>query len=192
MIIPYSDAQRNTVQLSFTQDSNNSTNTANNSIYYVSITSSFPGQPQELSVPKNGSGFFMYPLWTFTLFSDAGKGNITTYQIYVNGLELTSGSFNFMTSYSTNMSFNMVNVSIIIQSSAGVQVWNYHDIPILHSTLSSYYKATFIEKPVYTVTQYLEFGAKIALTAVFVLIASYFVVYKSYVKKKEETVERLL
>jgi hypothetical protein len=145
-----------------------------------------------LTIPVNGSGYYMYPDWTFRFFSNTGPGNITTYTIYVNGLMLKSGSYSFTTSYSMNMSFNLVNVSIVLTSNKGVSIWNYHMVPILHTTLANYYKATFEEKPIYTVTQYLEFGAKILGASIIVLIASYYVVYRTYVKKKESEPEQIL
>ncbi len=165
--------------------------TTNVTIYYVSITSQFPGQPQMLTIPVNGSGFFMYPYWTFRFFSDAGPGNITNYTIYVNGLLMKSGSFSFTTAYSVNMSYNMVNISIILQSNKGTSIWNYHMIPILHTTLSNYYKAIYVEKPIYTVTQYLQWGAEILVAVLLILLASYYTIYKTYVQKRAMEVFRL-
>lgn len=171
---------------------NTTISTTNETIYYVEITSQFPGQPQMLSIPENGSGFFMYPYWTFRFFSDAGPGNLTTYTIYVNGLEMKSGTFSFTTSYSANMSFDMVNVSVVLSSAKGVSIWNYHMIPIIHTTLANYYKATFTEKPVYTVTQYIEWGLKIVVSAFLVLLATYYTLIRTYIKKKETTPFQLL
>ncbi|MGC8585753.1 MAG: hypothetical protein ACP5L4_06560 [Thermoplasmata archaeon] len=171
---------------------NTSISNSNETIYYVEITSQFPGQPQMLTIPENGSGFFMYPYWTFRFFSDAGPGNLTTYTIYVNGLLLHSGSFSFTTSYSVNMSFNMVNVSIVLQSSKGVQIWNYHMIPILHTTMANYYKAQYTEKPIYTLSQYLEWGAKIFTATILILIGTYYTLIKTYIKRKSENVFNLM
>ncbi|MVT35170.1 MAG: hypothetical protein GPW18_00065 [Euryarchaeota archaeon] len=172
---------------------NNTISTTNETIYYVEIYSQFPGQPQMLTIPLNGSGFYMYPYWTFRFFSDAGPGNLTTYTIYINGLEMHSDTFSFTTSYSINMtSFSIVNVSIVLTSNKGASVWNYHMIPILHTTLANYYKSTFIEKPVYTVTQYMEWGAKLIVASILILLASYYVIYKTYVKKKELEPEQII
>lgn len=166
--------------------------TTNQTLYYVEIDSMFPGQPQMLTIPVNGSGFFMYPYWTFRFFSDAGIGNITTYSIYMNGLLLKSGTFSFTTSYSVNVSFNMVNVSVVLQSNKGITIWNYHMIPILHSTLANYYKGFYVEKPAYTVTQYLEFGGEIVATAILLTLGAYYVMVQLVIKKRNEEPERLL
>ncbi|MGC8584892.1 MAG: hypothetical protein ACP5L4_02055 [Thermoplasmata archaeon] len=187
--------KENTI-MPFLSNTTNMQNTSlqndNNTIYYVSITSQFPGQPQMLTIPENGSGFFMYPYWTFRFFSDVGQNNQTKYTIYVNGMLLHSGTFYFTTAYSVNMSFNMVNISIVLQSNKSVQIWNYHMIPILHSTLANYYKSTFVEKPIYTITQYLQWGGEIFVATLLVLLASYYVIYKTYVAKKEEEPQQIV
>ena len=166
--------------------------TSNVTIYYVEIDSQFPGQPQMLTIPVNGSGFYMYPYWTFRFFSDAGAGNLTSFVIYVNGLEMKSGAFSFTASYSANMSFSIVNVSIVLSSNKGTSIWNYHMIPILHTTLANYYKSTFVEKPVYTVTQYLEWGAKIMVASLLILLATYYTLLKTYIRNKESKPFNLL
>ncbi len=171
---------------------NTSSNESNQTLYYVVITSQFPGQPQMLSIPQNGSGFFMYPIWTFRFFSDAGQGNITKYTIYVNGLQLHSGTFYFTTSYSVNMSFNMVNISIVLESNKGIQIWNYHMIPILHTTMANYYKSQFVEKPIYTLTQYLEWGAKILVASILILLGTYYTLIKTYIRSKSENIFNLM
>jgi hypothetical protein len=171
---------------------NTSLENDNNTIYYVSITSQFLGQPQMLTIPENGSGFFMYPYWTFRFFSDAGQNNQTKYTIYVNGMLLHSGTFYFTTAYSVNMSFNMVNISIVLESNKGIQIWNYHMIPILHSTLANYYKSQNVEKPIYTLTQYLEWGVKIIVASVLILMGTYYTLIKTYIKRKSETIFNLM
>lgn len=196
----YTNGQNGKISM-FLNQSSNSTKTISNvtmisttnvTIYYVEIDSQYPGQPQMLTVPVNRSGFYMYPYWTFRFFSDAGSGNLTSFSIYVNGLLMKSGTFSFTTSYSANMSFSMVNVSIVLSSAKGVSIWNYHMIPILHTTLANYYKSTFVEKPVYTVTQYIELGAKILASSLLILLATYYTLIKTYIKKKEITPFQLL
>lgn len=189
----YTNGQNGKISM-FLNESSNVTmiSTTNVTIYYVEIDSQYPGQPQMLTIPVNGSGFYMYPYWTFRFFSDAGPGNLTSFSIYVNGLLMKSGSFSFTTSYSANMSFSMVNVSIVLSSAKGVSIWNYHMIPILHTSLANYYKSTLVEKPVYTVTQYIELGAKILAASLLILLATYYTLIKTYIKKKEVTPFQLL
>jgi len=111
-------------------------NQTNTEDFYVVIQSSFPGQSQELSLPLNSTGYIMYPDWTFLFFSDQGN---TTYQIYLNGGKVGSGSFIFRTQFSMNVTTDFANVSIILQGSENSTVYNFYDIPILHTTLGKYY-----------------------------------------------------
>ena len=111
-------------------------NQTNTEDFYVVIQSSFPGQSQELSLPLNSTGYIMYPDWTFLFFSDQGN---TTYQIYLNGGKVGSGSFIFRTQFSMNVTTDFANVSIILQGSENSTVYNFYAVSYTHLTLPTIY-----------------------------------------------------
>ncbi len=157
----------------------NATNTQN---FYVVIQSSFPGQSQELSLPLNSTGYIMYPDWTFLFFSDQGN---TTYQIYLNGGKVGSGSFVFRTQFSMNVTTDFANVSIILQGSENSTVYNFYNIPILHTTLGKYYTVSNVELPIYTLTQYLYFGVRTLVASLFSALGAFFIIHRTVVLRKK-------
>ncbi len=162
--------------------------TENTKDFYVVIQSSFPGQSQELSLPLNGTGYIMYPEWTFLFFSDQGN---TTYQIYLNGGKVGSGSFIFRAEYSMNVTTDFANVSIILQGSENSTVYNFYDIPILHTTLGKYYTVSNTELPVYTITEYIYFGVRTLVASLFSALGAFFVINRTVVaRKKMEVYEK--
>ena len=158
---------------------NNATNTQN---FYVIIESTFPGQSQELSLPFNSTGYLMYPDWTFYFFSDQGN---TTYQIYLNGGKVGSGSFIFRTQFSMNVTTYFANVSIILQGSENSTVYNFYDVPILHTTLGKYFTSSNIEVPIYTLSQYLYFGVRTMIASLFSALGAFFIIHRTVVLKKK-------
>lgn len=160
----------------------------NGTYFYTIISSTFPGQPQSLTLPMNSSGYIMYPDWEFQFFSQAGN---TSYQVYLNGGEVSSGFFMFHTAFSVNVTAASENVSIILTSANATEVFNWHNIPILHTTIGKYYSGQKIELPVFTVSQWIELGVREAIAIVLLVIASYFIVYKTYVLKHETEVEEI-
>jgi len=157
-------------------------NQTNTQDFYVVIQSSYPGQSQELSLPLNSTGYIMYPDWTFLFFSDQGN---TTYQIYLNGGKVGSGSFIFRTQFSMNVTTDFANVSIILQGSENSTVYNFYDIPILHTTLGKYYSVSNVELPVYTLTQYLYFGVRTLVASLFSALGAFFIIHRTVVLKKK-------
>lgn len=157
-------------------------NTTNSQNFYVIITSSYPGQAQELTLPLNSSGYMMYPVWNFYFFSDEGN---TSYRVYLNGGMVFQGSFVFKTERTMNVSTNFANVSIILTGQTNATVFNFYNIPILHTTLGKYFSGQTEEPPVYTVTQYLYFGAKVMVSSLFAALGAFFVINKTVVLKKK-------
>ncbi len=167
---------------------NKSTNTVVNESFYAVITSTYPGQAQELSLPFNSTGYMMYPDWQFQFFTSAGN---TSYTIYLNGGQIAQGYFTFHTTIMYNVSANFANVSIVLASVSGIaQVFNWYNIPILHSSLGSYYKGQTVELPAYTLTQYLELGLKAVLATALAFIGGYSIITRTYVRKKKMEIVR--
>lgn len=162
--------------------------TANSSSFAVIVSSTFPGQLQQLSLPENQStGYLMYPVWSFRFFSHYAHAS---YEVFINGVQVGNSSFVFSAAMSTNVSTNTANVSVVLQSGSSVKAFNWVEVPILHTTLLKYYSSQLTEKPVYTVTQYLYFGLREIGSSILVLTAAYLIVYRTYVTKRErETVE---
>ncbi len=155
--------------------------TTNSQNFYVVVTSHYPGQAQELTLPLNSSGYMMYPDWNFLFFSDEGN---TSYQIYLNGGKVSSGSFIFKSEYSMNVTTNFANVSIILVGQTNTTVFNFYNIPILHTTLGNYFSRQTVELPIYTLTQGIEIGVKAVISSALVGLASYSIVSRTYVAKK--------
>ncbi len=155
--------------------------TTNSQNFYVVITSHYPGQAQELTLPLNSSGYMMYPEWNFLFFSDEGN---TSYQIYLNGGRIAQGSFIFKTEYSMNVTTNFANVSIILVGQTNTTVFNFYNIPILHTTLGNYFSKQTVELPIYTLTQGIEIGVKAVIASTLTGLASYSIVSRTYVAKK--------
>ncbi len=169
-------------------NTNNTSTASNTSDFYIVIASTYPGQAQELSLPFNSTGYMMYPNWNFQFFTDAGN---TSYTIYFNGGQIAQGYFTFHTAFTYNTTANMANVSIVLASVSGaVEVFNWHNIPILHSSLGSYYKGQTVELPAYTLTQYLELGLKAVFATALAFIGGYSIITRTYVRKKKMEIVR--
>ena len=166
----------------------NATANATASEFAVIVSSTFPGQLQQLSLPENlTTGYLMYPVWSFRFFSHYPNAS---YKVFINGVQVGSSSFVFSAAMSQNISAETANVSVILQSGSHVQAFNWVEVPILHTTLLKYYSSQLNERPVYTVTQYLDFGLREIGASILVLLAAYLIVYRTYVTRKErETVE---
>ena len=85
----------------------------------VSVSSSYPGQDQFLTVASGISGGLMYPHWVATLQSSENE----SYSILVNGQQIASGTVVGTKTVDFNVTGNVTSVSIGL----GTHVYKYPD-----------------------------------------------------------------
>ncbi|MEM3265508.1 MAG: hypothetical protein QXH07_06095, partial [Thermoplasmata archaeon] len=184
-IMPSSSHAQNIEVAPYLAGANNTsgtTTTVNTQNFYVLITSSYPGQSQEMTLPLNSTGYMMYPNWSFYIFSDVGN---TSYQIFLNGAKVASGTFIFKVVVPMNVSSNFANVAIILSSPINATVYNFYNVPILHTSLKQYYTPAPVELPVYTISQFTEGLLRALLVTVVAVIGSTFFINGTYIRGKK-------
>ena len=155
---------------------------SNKSIESVTVSSSYPGQDQFLTVSSGTSGALMYPHWIVSLKSTQNE----SYSIYVNGQEILSG----YVFGSKTVDFNVSGSSASVIIGLGSKVYKYPKELIATIPIQKYYGP----KPpslAYTVAQY-EMGIAKAFVASFFGIIISILTARKYVIEHRKREVRVL
>ena len=145
----------------------------------VSVSSSYPGQDQFLSVSSGVSGALMYPHWIATLQSSENE----TYSILVNGQQIASGTVVGTKAVDFNVTGNTTSVSIGL----GTHVYRYPNEIISTIPIQKYYgpKPPTLQ---YTFAEY-EYGIiKAFIASLFAVVIASFSVRKWVVEHEKREV----
>ena len=148
----------------------------------VSVSSSYPGQDQFLSVSSGVSGALMYPHWIATLQSSENE----TYSVLVNGQQIASGTVVGTKSVDFNVSGNTTSVSIGL----GSHVYKYPNEIISSIPIQKYYgpKPPTLQ---YTVAEY-EYGIiKAFIASLFAILIALFTAKKYLIEREKREVLRI-
>ena len=148
----------------------------------VSVSSSYPGQDQFLSVSSGVSGALMYPHWIATLQSSENE----TYSILVNGQQIASGTVVGTKTVDFNVTGNVTSVSIGL----GTHVYKYPDETIATVPIQKYYgpKPPTLQ---YTFAEY-EYGIiKAFVASLFAILIALFTAKKYLIEKERREVLRI-
>ena len=145
----------------------------------VSVSSSYPGQDQFLTLSPGISGGLMYPHWVATLQSSENE----SYSILVNGQQIDSGTVVGTKTVDFNVTGNATSVSIGL----GTHVYKYPDEIISTVPIQKYYgpKPPTLQ---YTFAEY-EFGIiKAFIASLFAVVIASFSVRKWVVEHEKREV----
>ena len=145
----------------------------------VSVSSSYPGQDQFLTVASGISGGLMYPHWVATLQSSENE----SYSILVNGQQIASGTVVGTKTVDFNVTGNVTSVSIGL----GTHVYKYPDEIISTIPIQKYYgpKPPTLQ---YTFAEY-EYGIiKAFIASLFAVVIASFSVRKWIVEHEKREV----
>lgn len=145
----------------------------------VSVSSSYPGQDQFLTLSPGISGGLMYPHWVATLQSSENE----SYSILVNGQQIASGTVVGTKTVDFNVTGNVTSVSIGL----GTHVYKYPDETIATVPIQKYYgpKPPTLQ---YTFAEY-EYGIiKAFVASLFAVVIASFSVRKWVVEHEKREV----
>ena len=145
----------------------------------VSVSSSYPGQDQFLTLAPGISGGLMYPHWVATLQSSENE----SYSILVNDQQIDSGTVVGTKTVDFNVTGNVTSVSIGL----GTHVYKYPDETIATVPIQKYYgpKPPTLQ---YTFAEY-EFGIiKAFVASLFAVVIASFSVRKWVVEHEKREV----
>ena len=148
----------------------------------VTVSSTYPGQDQFLSVSSGISGALMYPHWIATLQSSQNE----TYSILVNGQQIASGTVVGTKAVDFNVTGNTTSVSIGL----GSHVYKYPNEIISTIPIQKYYgpKPPTLQ---YTFAEY-EYGImKAFIASLFAVLIGLFTGKKYLVEKERREVIRI-
>ncbi len=148
----------------------------------VSVSSSYPGQDQFLTLSPGISGGLMYPHWVATLQSSENE----TYSILVNGQQIASGTVVGTKTVDFNVTGNVTSVSIGL----GTHVYKYPDETIATVPIQKYYgpKPPTLQ---YTFAEY-EYGIiKAFVASLFAILIALFTAKKYLIEKERREVLRI-
>ena len=148
----------------------------------VSVSSSYPGQDQFLTLSPGISNGLMYPHWVATLQSSENE----SYSILVNGQQIASGTVVGTKIVDFNVTGNVTSVSIGL----GTHVYKYPDEIISTVPIQKYYgpKPPTLQ---YTFAEY-EFGIiKAFIASLFAVVIALFTGKKYLVEKERREVIRI-
>ena len=148
----------------------------------VSVSSSYPGQDQFLTLSPGISGGLMYPHWVATLQSSENE----SYSILVNGQQIASGTVVGTKTVDFNVTGNVTSVSIGL----GTHVYKYPDDTIATVPIQKYYgpKPPTLQ---YTFAEY-EYGIiKAFVASLFAVVIALFTGKKYLVEKERREVIRI-
>jgi len=152
------------------------------SIESVSVSSSYPGQDQFLTVQPGVSGALMYPDWQVTMQSTQN----VSYSVYLNGQELQSGYV-----YGTSVvEFNISASSATVTIGLGDKVFKYPNELVATIPIQKYYGP---QPPAlqYTLSQY-EYGiARAFVASAFAIIIALFTSRKYLLEREKREVVRI-
>ena len=145
----------------------------------VSVSSSYPGQDQFLTLSPGISGGLMYPHWVATLQSSENE----SYSILVNGQQIAPGTVVGTKTVDFNVTGNVTSVSIGL----GTHVYKYPDETIATVPIQKYYgpKPPTLQ---YTFAEY-EYGIiKAFVASLFAVVIASFSVRKWVVEHEKREV----
>ena len=155
---------------------------SNRVIQSVTVSSSYSGQDQFLTVQPGVSGALMYPHWIVTMQSTTNE----SYSVYLNGQELMSG----YVYGSKTVDFNVSGSSATVTIGLGNQVYKYPNELVATIPIQKYYGP----KPPplqYTLSEY-EFGiARAFVASAFAIIIALFTARKYLLEKERREVIRI-
>lgn len=155
---------------------------SNKAIESVSVSSSYTGQDQFLTVASGTSGALMYPHWIVSLKSTQNE----SYSIYVNGQSLLSG----YVFGSKTVDFNVSGSSATVTIGLGNKIFKYSNEIIATVPIQKYYGP----KPPplqYTLSEY-EYGiARAFVASAFAIIIALFTARKYLLEKERREVIRI-
>ena len=148
---------------------------SNQAIESVSVSSSYPGQDQFLTVAPGTSGALMYPDWSVTMQSTQN----VSYSIYLNGQELMSGHVYG----SRTVDFNISGSSATVTIGLGNGIFKFPNELVATIPIQKYYGP---QPPSlqYTLSQY-EYGIARAFVASFFAIMIALFTARKYLLEKE-------
>ena len=155
---------------------------SNRVIESVSVSSSYSGQDQFLTVAPGTSGALMYPHWIVTMQSSQN----VSYSLYVNGQELLSG----YVYGSKTVDFNVSGSSASVTIGLGSQVYKFPREIIATVPIQKYYgpKPPALQ---YTLAEY-EYGiARAFVASAFAIIIALFTARKYLLEKERREVIRI-
>jgi len=155
---------------------------SNRVIQSVTVSSSYPGQDQYLTVAPGVSGALMYPDWQVTMQSTQN----VSYSIYLNGQELQSG----YVYGSKTVDFNVSGTSATVTIGLGKQVYKFPNELIATIPIQKYYGP---QPPAlqYTLSQY-EYGiARAFVASAFAIIIALFTSRKYLLEREKREVVRI-
>ena len=148
----------------------------------VSVSSSYPGQDQFLTIAPGISGGLMYPHWVATLQSSENE----SYSVLVNGQQIASGIVVGTKTVDFNVTGNVTSVSIGL----GTHVYKYPDETIASVPIQKYYgpKPPTLQ---YTFAEY-EYGIiKAFVASLFAILIALFTAKKYLIEKERREVLRI-
>ena len=155
---------------------------SNRVIQSVSVSSSYSGQDQFLTVSPGTSGALMYPDWHVSMQSTSNE----TFSIFVNNQEVDSGYVFGSKTVNFNISGSKASVTIGL----GNQVYKYPNELIATIPIQKYYgpKPPALE---YTLSEY-EYGiARAFVASAFAIIIALFTARKYLLEKERREVIRI-
>ena len=155
---------------------------SNRVIQSVTVSSSYSGQDQFLTVAPGTSGALMYPHWIVNMQSTQN----VSYSIYLNGQNLMSG----YVYGSKTVDFNVSGSSATVTIGLGKQVYKFPNELIATIPIQKYYGP----KPPplqYTLSEY-EYGiARAFVASAFAIIIALFTARKYLLEKERREVVRI-
>ena len=155
---------------------------SNKVIQSVSVSSSYPGQDQFLTVAPGTAGALMYPDWSVTMQSTQNE----SYSIYLNGQELLSGYV-----YGSKIvQFNISGSTATVTIGLGNSVYKFPNELVATIPIQKYYGP---QPPSlqYTLSQY-EYGiARAFVASAFAIIIALFTARKYLLERERREVIRI-
>ena len=155
---------------------------SNRSIESVTVSSSYSGQDQYLTVASGTSGALMYPHWIVSMESTQNE----SYSVYVSGQEIQSG----YVFGSKTVDFNVSGSSASVIIGLGSKVYKYPKELIATIPIQKYYgpKPPALQ---YTLSEY-EYGiARAFVASAFAIIIALFTARKYLLEKERREVIRI-
>lgn len=146
---------------------------------YVTVSSSYPGQNQFLTVLPGQSGVLMYPDWNLSLYSSVPSA----YSIYVGTQMFRNGTFTGQKYVTMNVSGSPASITVAI----GSKTFRFQNEIIATVPLHKYYGPT--PPPlIYTTAQYEEGIAKAFVASLFAIFVSLLTVRKYVIEREKREV----
>ncbi len=152
---------------------------SNQDIESVSVSSSYPGQAQYLTVSPGTSGALMYPFWIISMESSQN----VSFSIYLNGQEQISGHILGPRVVYLNISGSTASVTVGL----GSKIFKFSNELIASVPIQKYYGPKAPPSQ-YTLTQYEDGIMKAFVASFFGLMISLLVVRKYVIEREKREV----